>query len=386
MKILIATDFYIHNLGGVTTSVLALCAGLRVQGHEVKILTLSDRHVSFRVGDEYCIRSFKAYYSPGVRFTVDFNDPLLKELEQWRPDIVHVHSEGTALTMAIRIARHCDVPLIMTAHINYAQFTFGKLKDLGPIKAFMTFVGGIVYKPAEKIVVLSQKALSFPFLSKFSDRLIVVPNGIEINKYQKKLTAEEKYEMRKQLGINDDEKILVTVTRLSKEKNIEELIDYFPALLEKAPDIKLLIVGDGPDRKHLEKLTGKHHLDEKVVFVGRQSAKDVWRYYDLADIFVSASIAEVHSMSYLEALALGLPFLCRADEALGDVVDHNYNGLIYFSREEFVEFACRMLKDDELRKKMGHKSLEKSKEFSAEHFALNIIRLYEEVIEESRSA
>ena len=115
--------------------------------------------------------------------------------------------------------------------------------------------------------------------------------------------------MSKQLGIADEEKILVTVTRLSKEKNIEELIDYFPALLEKDPDIKLLIVGDGPDRKHLEKLTSKYHLDEKVIFVGRQSAKDVWRYYDLADIFVSASTFEVHSMSYLEALALGLPFL-----------------------------------------------------------------------------
>ncbi|MBO7676603.1 MAG: glycosyltransferase, partial [Erysipelotrichaceae bacterium] len=303
MKILIATDFYIHNLGGVTTSILALCAGLRSQGHEVKILTLSDRHESFRDGDEYYIRSFKAYYSPGVRFTVDFNDPLLKELEQWKPDIIHVHSEGTALTMAIRIAKHCDVPLVMTAHTDYAYFTFGKLKDLGLVKAFVTFVGGIAYKPAEKIVVPSQKALNFPFLSKFSDRLVVVPNGIEMDKYQKKLSEDEKLKMRKQLGIADEEKILVTVTRLSKEKNIEELIDYFPALLEKDPDIKLLIVGDGPDRKHLEKLTSKYHLDEKVIFVGRQSANDVWRYYDLADIFVSDSTFDVHSLSYLEALA-----------------------------------------------------------------------------------
>ena len=94
MKILISTDFYINNLGGVTTSVLALSRGLRILGHQVKILTLSNRNESYKDGDDYYVRSFPAYYSPGVRMSVALNDPLLEELIEWHPDIIHVQSEG----------------------------------------------------------------------------------------------------------------------------------------------------------------------------------------------------------------------------------------------------------------------------------------------------
>ena len=70
MKILISTDFYTHNLGGVTTSVIGLSAGLRSLGHEVRILTLSDNNTSTHEGDVYSIRSFSAEYSPDMRMSL----------------------------------------------------------------------------------------------------------------------------------------------------------------------------------------------------------------------------------------------------------------------------------------------------------------------------
>ena len=116
MKILIATDSYKFHTSGVTASILALCAGLRNMGNEVKVLSPSDCRKSFRDGDDYFIKSIPAFYYPGMRFAVSHNDSLIKGLEAWNPDVIHIQTEGSAYTMskknyeALR-CRHCyDLP------------------------------------------------------------------------------------------------------------------------------------------------------------------------------------------------------------------------------------------------------------------------------------
>ncbi|MBO4898492.1 MAG: glycosyltransferase [Clostridia bacterium] len=383
MKILIATDGYKYNTGGVTASILALCSGLRRKGHEVKILSPSNCLKSFRDGDDYFIKSVPAFYYPDMRIALSINDPLLKELEAWHPDIIHAQTEGSAYIMAKRIMKRCGAPLIMTCHTDYAHFVFGRLKGFPPVKAIMCGTGKILYHNADKVIAPSQKASDFAFLHSMQERMAVIPNGMELEKYQKTMSASERGALRKSLGIDDNTKVLVSVCRLSKEKNIRELIAFLPSLINKMPDVKLLLVGDGPDRSYLEKQTEKLNLKDNIIFTGRVPAEDVWRYYNLGDVFVSASTFEVHSMSYLEALSQGLPMLCRADDALTGVLEHGYNGMIYHSREEFAEFAQRMLCDDSLRENMKQNSLKKAKDFSSDAFADSVLQLYKEAITEN---
>ena len=380
MKILITTDFYKHNLGGVMTSILALCAGLRTQGHEVRILTLSDHDASYREGDDYFIRSAAAYYAPGMRVSFAFHDPLIKELIDWRPDSIHAQSEATTLTMAMKIRKRCGAPLLMTCHTDYACYVFGKAKDVPVIKALAKVVGAVFYRSADRIVVPSKKALSFPFLSKVKDRLVVIPNGIELKKYCQILYPNEKKELCRTLGIPGNARILICASRLSKEKNIGELISFLPPLLEKVPQALLLIVGEGPERKHLEKQAERLHIKDHVIFAGRIPFEDMWRYYALSDIFVSASVFELHSMSYLEAMAEGLPLLCREDEALDGVLEAGKNGLIYQDRESFLKHAEKLLTDSKFRKQMRAGSAEKAETFSSDDFARSVLSLYETVI------
>ena len=382
MKILIATDFYKNNLGGVTSSVFALRAGLRNYGHQVKVLAMSKNTKSYHKDDDYLLGSVPAYYAPDMRFSFLINDPMIKELIEWKPDIIHVQSEGSALMMSKKIQEKCDVPLIMTSHTDYAYFVFGQMKNKAFIEKISALAGEIFYHSAFKIIVPSKKALDFSFLQPYRDRLIVVPNGIELDKYQKSLNEDEKKELRKELGIPDGNKILSAITRVSKEKNIQELIDYLPDLLKESPQTTLLIVGDGPYKKNLESLVEELSIQDHVVFTGRVPFIEIWRYLSLSDVFVSASVFEVHSMSYLEALAQGLPLLCREDDALIGVLDQGVNGYIYKTREEFVDYGKKILTDEELRKKLGSESLEKAQEFSSERFAENMIRVYEDTIKE----
>ena len=382
MKILIATDCYKFNTGGITASVLALCNGLRRKGHEVKVLSPSNSQKSFRDGDDYFIKSVPAFYYPGQRIAFLVHNPLLKELELWRPDVIHIQTEGLVCFAAKSISRKCNAPIIMTCHTDYAHFVFGRLRYFTLIKAFMREIGKYLYRDAVKVIVPSQKAGNFAFLHSVKERMTVISNGIELEKYQKALSSSEKLLLRQSLGIDVGMKVMVSVSRLSKEKNISELIEFLPLLLKKMPDIKLLLVGDGPSKSQLEKQVKKLNISDNIVFAGSKPAEDVWRYYNISDIFVSASTFEVHSMSCLEALAQGLPLLCRADDALKGVLEHSQNGMIYHSEEEFSEFAFRMLSDERISKNMRQKSLEKAEEFSSDAFASSVMRLYEDAIKE----
>lgn len=386
MKILIATDSYKFNTGGVTASVLALSEGLRRRGHEVKVLSPSKNRKSFRDGDDYYIKSVPAFYYQDMRIAFSIHDPLLKELEAWQPDVIHVQTEGSAYILSKKIMKHCGALLVMTCHTDYAHYVFGGLRYFPPVKAFMCGVGRILYKRADKVIAPSQKAADFAFLHSVKKRLTVIPNGMELEKYRKKLSESEKHLLRKSLGIDDSAKIMVSVSRQSKEKNIRELIAFLPSVLRKMPNVRLLLVGDGPCRDQLEKQAEKLKLKDNIIFTGRVPSEEVYRYYGIGDIFVSASKFEVHSMSYLEALAQGLPLLCRADDALIGVLEHNYNGMIYHSEKEFSDFACKMLDDDGMRKSMGQKSHEKSERFSDDTFALSVMRLYEGALKETNDS
>ena len=150
MKILIATDSYIHNLAGVTGSILALSSGLRSLGHDVRILSLSSGNQSYRDGNDYFIRSFPAFVYPDLRVSFAQNDSLLKEIETWKPDLVHAQTEGSARRFAIRIMKRCHVPLVMTCHTDYGYYVFGKTRSFPPFRKLMEIVGYCLYRHAEK--------------------------------------------------------------------------------------------------------------------------------------------------------------------------------------------------------------------------------------------
>ena len=111
----------------------------------------------------------------------------------------------------------------------------------------------------------------------------------------------------------------------------------------------------------------------------------MWRYYDAGDLFVSASTFEVHSMSYLEALANGLPLLCRADDALAGVLEHGTNGMIYRSESEFTDYALQILHQKALREDMRRASLRKAMDFSSEAFTRSMLAVYEAALGSSKA-
>ena len=381
MKILLESDSFIYQTSGVANVVIALADGLRQRGNEVKVLALSNDLHSRREGDNYFIRSAKSILYPDVRIDFVNHHPLLTELKEWKPDLIHLHTEGSVARMAYHLADATGAPLVMTTHTDYAHFIFGRYRSGRPVQKLMTGWGKLVYRRAARVIAPSEKAKRFIQLKSVRDRTVVIPNGIPLEHYQKPVSAQEKAEMFRKTGFEDHGNTLVMVTRLSREKNIAEILQYMPALLEENPKAQLILVGDGPDRERLTEITRQEGLEEHVRFTGRIPPEEVYRYYAMGDVFVSASTFEVHSLSYLEAMACGLPLVCREDDSLLGVLEDGGNGRIYRTEEEYVEAVNGILQSDETRERMRKNALEKIREFSEERFVEKTCALYESVLE-----
>ena len=384
MKILICSDTYKYQTNGVVTVLSTLVSGLRQLGHEVRVLAPSYNGKSFKNGDDCFLCSVPALYYPKERICIKHKDPLIDELISWNPDIINSHTEGMIGRIAIRIAKETKTPLVMNNHTDFAKYIFGRFYDIPPVRAGGKVFGKINYPHADAIIVPSEKSRGLVWMQPYNDIVSVIPSGIRTEKFQRPVSAEEKAELMRKYNIEDNGLTVVTVTRVSKEKNLMEILQYFASLLKVVPEAQLVIVGDGPDKKRLEKYCEQSGISDRVHFTGGVEPDEVYRYYALGDVFVCASTFEVQGMTYYEAMACGLPQVCRKDDCLINVIENGENGFIYENEQEFTDAVSKILLDKELREKMSRKALEKIKMFNDKRFVERVVELYEDVLKQAQ--
>lgn len=382
MKILIASDSY-KQINGVSNSVSLLVHGLREQGHQVKVLTLSLDHKSYRDGDDYYIASVDALIYPDMRISVAVWDELIDKLAAWKPDIAHIQTEFSAKWLAMKVVKKCNIPYVMTSHTNYEEYFKSKKINSKVSRVIIKNFERIVYGKADTLIVPSYKIQELVEIYKVKCPVVVIPTGIELRNHPHVEGGKEK--LLSKLDIEDNGKVLVTVSRISKEKNIDELIAFMPALLQKDPDVSLLIVGGGP---HLEKLREKVDelkLHDSVRFTDMVPSEEVYKYYQLGNVFVSGSTFETQGLTYVEALANGLPLVCREDKCLINIIEKGKNGFTYTNEDEFVDHILTILSDPARQKEMSKVSISKSFAFSKDVFVAAVEQLYADIIARKES-
>lgn len=378
MKILITTDWYEPVVNGVVTSVKTLTKELQRAGHDVRILTLSRTFHSYREGQVYYMGSVgvgKVY--PQARVKLPVPGKYMGELLEWKPDIIHSQCEFSTFFLAKKISLELNIPIVHTYHTIYEDYThyfsprkkWGKEITIRFTKRLSRQVNGMI-APSSKIKnILERYRVECP--------LWVIPSGIDMEWYKEKEGMEWREEIRNKFSIPLDKTVLLYVGRLAKEKNVEELILYQKEA--KKQSTVLMIVGDGPYRNNLEKQVRENGLSEYVVFTGMVPPSEVWKYYQAGDFFVSASTSETQGMTYVEALASGLPLLCRRDECLKGVVENGRNGWQYENRKQFLdELAQWHRKTREEKEQFRQNAKTFAEQFSAEQFYQRVVRIYEE--------
>ena len=381
MKVLITTDAFSPMINGVVTSTMNLYEELTNLGHDVRILALANDHHSRRVGNVYYIHSFGVSFYPNARATVVYRNRYIDEIMEWQPDIIHTQTEFCTFFIAKRIARKLNIPMVHTYHTMYEHYTnyFIKSEVVGH-KAVVLFSKEII-KNVEAVIAPTIKTKNTLEQYGIHTHIEVIPTGLKLDRFQEKMSSEERSRRRKELGISDEDKVLITVGRLGSEKNIDEILANMVEVLKEHKDIKMLIVGDGPHREALQEETERLQIADNVIFTGMVPIEDVHNYYKLGDIFVSASISETQGLTYIEALISGLPLLCRQDDCLNGVLIEGENGFAYNTKEECLAYLKKLLNDEALCARLSVNAAEGAEKFSAKAFGESAVALYERVID-----
>ena len=295
----------------------------------------------------------------------------MKELLDWEPDIVHSNCEFSTFPAACYIAEKANVPLLHTYHTIYENYThyFSPSRTWGK-KVVRQFSRWAACR-TDGIIAPTEKAASLLRRYKVPCPLYVVPTGIAKPQVA---GQSESHILRKTLGIADNQTVLLYLGRLAAEKNCAELLRAM-VRFQDAP-VTLLLVGDGPDRRALERLSRQLNLDRHILFAGMVPPEQVGRYYQLGDLFVSASTSETQGLTYMEALRAGLPLLCRRDACLDGVVSQGKNGWQYATEDDFTACVEQFLQHPEHRERMEKFALISGQRFSIEGFAQEIESVY----------
>lgn len=378
MKILITTDWYLPAINGVVTSVLNLAAGLRAAGHDVRILTLSSSHSSHVDKYVYYVGSMgvgKIY--PKARMRTALAAPVIHALIKWKPDVVHSQCEFSTYFMAKKISRVCGCPLVHTYHTVYEDYTkyFSPNAALG--KRMACVFSRRVLAGVSGVIVPTGKVRSLLRRYRVKSPIYEVPTGLEIERFQNREQIPSV--CREDFGLIDEDFVMLYLGRLGAEKNIVELLDILS--IDSHERLKLLLVGDGPYRGTLEEQAKRLGISDRVIFAGMAPPDHVADYYRLGDVFVSASQSETQGLTYLEAMACGLPLLCRRDECLYELIKHGENGFLYSTASEFSMIASQLAEQPMLRRRVADAAERTVRErYSKEAFAAKMISVYEEVI------
>ncbi|HFI0026386.1 TPA: glycosyltransferase family 4 protein [Streptococcus suis] len=339
MRVGLFTDTYFPQVSGVATSIRTLKTELEKLGHTVFIFTTTDVDVN-RYEDWDIIRipsvPFFAFKDRRVAYA-GFTDALMIA-SRYKLDIIHTQTEFSLGMLGKMIARELDIPVVHTYHTQYEDYVhyIAKGRIIRPsmikyfVRAFFRDLDGVIC-PSE-IVENLLNGYEIPISKR------VIPTGIDLAKFERpEIGKAEIAELRHQLGITDDETMLLSLSRISHEKNIQAIVKAMPKILSENPKVKLVIVGGGPYAGELQTMISELDLTANVQLTGMIAPSDTALYYKAADFFISASTSETQGLTFLESLASGTPILAHANPYLNNVITDKMFGTLFLRENDLAD-------------------------------------------------
>lgn len=319
MKIAFVTGHYFPYVGGIESHVEQIARRLAARGDEVTVLTQTDDRGWPREAmlDGVFVRRFPVpvpsrhfAISPSLWWTLRNNK------SKW--DIIHAHGYHSAVSFLASSSGAC--PLIFTPHYHGTGHSPLRKALHIPYRS----VGGTVLRNAVSVICVSQaeRELLLQHFPWAIAKTTVIPNGVDLQELQRA----DAFPVAK--------RIIITGGRLESYKKVD-LVVQAVALL--GDEWELVITGDGPERSRLEALVKALRLEHQVRFVGRIPVRDLYRWYQTAEIYVSMSLHEAMPVTLLEVLACGARVVCSDIPAHVDLKEKTNGPVIITSSHSSAE-------------------------------------------------
>jgi glycosyltransferase involved in cell wall biosynthesis len=387
MKIGIFSECYLPTLNGVVVSIETFRQEMEKRGHEYFIFAPETK--DFVDKDKKHVFRYPSFTWPGQEnYPIAF--PLLSKkitskIKDLKLDIIHAQHLFTMGRLGMKVARDLDIPIVYTYHTLIAEYThyvpiFGGLaKDviINISKNYCNKCDQIITPSPSMAKILKTYGVKTPIES--------IPTGIHIEEMKNHFPAKL---LRAKWNIPENRKILLYLSRVAKEKNIDFLLKAMKKVLENRrekhgkPDAHLLIVGGGPELNFYKNLVKKMGIENYVTFTDMMQKENANRCFGAADIFVFSSVTETQGIVITEAMAAGVPVVAINKMGPSDLVKNGQDGyLTDLNISDFADKIEKLLDNDSLRQEMGKNAQKSAQEFSSLACAIKMEKLYNTVIQ-----
>lgn len=341
LHITLISETFPPEINGVANTLGRLCEGLRARGHQVELVRPRQAGDSQRSTDDALLlcRGWPLPGYPGLQWGQSSMHKLLRRWKRQRPDVLYIATEGPLGLSALRAARRLGIAVVSGFHTNFQQYT--SQYGLGLLTRMLThYLRWFHNRSAMTLVPSVSQRLELE--RRHFERLALLSRGVDSQLFH---PSKRQSALREQWGLSDTDIAVIHVGRLAPEKNLGLLKRCFDTLRETYPQrhLKLIVVGDGPQRSTLEK-----EMPE-AIFCGAQRGEALAAHYASGDLFVFPSLTETFGNVVLEALASGLGVVAYDQAAAAQHIRHGYNGVSAMPGDEqaFCEAAAWLLEEDE---------------------------------------
>ncbi|CAH9130598.1 unnamed protein product [Cuscuta epithymum] len=304
-------------------------------------------------------RSFPCPWYPNVRLSLALSPRVISEVMKFKPDIVHASSPGIMVFGALIIAKLLSVPIVMSYHthvpVYIPRYTYSWLVQP------MWLIIKLLHRAADLTLVPSAaiaKDLKDNEVTE-ANKIRLWNKGVDSHSFHPQYRS---HEMRLRLSNGEPGKpLIVHVGRLGVEKSL----DFLKRLMDRIPEARIALIGDGPYREALEKMfsgTGR------AVFTGMLSGKELSQAYASGDVFVMPSESETLGQVVLEAMSSGLPVVAARAGGIPEIIADDQEGKIgYLFNPGDVDDCLKKLEpllwNRELRETIGKAAREETKKY-----------------------
>ena len=391
MRVGIFTESYPPLVNGVSTSILMLEHALTKLGHEVFIITVSDNKKDYVLennGHILRLPSVNLANCYDYKMTSVYPIEAVNMIKKMNLDVIHSNVEFTVGIFARVVSEQLSIPLVHTYHTNWEDYTHyitknKKILDDICKKLLKYLVVFFEDKTVTELIVPSNKIYNlFKDKYKFTKNIHIIQTGIETSKfYKENFNQKDINSLKKKLGIKKKDFVVMTVSRLAKEKSVDRIINNHKELVKKYSNMNLLIVGDGPDIDKLKDEAKSLGVSDSVIFTGKVPLSDIPIYYQLGNVFVTASKSETQGLTVVEAISSSLPVVAVKDDSFVNSVIEDFNGFVFTDDEKYINSISKLYEDKDLYNRLSNQSRLLSADFSSEYFALKVLKVYETAIE-----
>jgi glycosyltransferase involved in cell wall biosynthesis len=361
MRWMLLTETYLPELNGVTITLSKLTEGLIARGHQVHIVRprqgRDDKPIAHPANPGHTlVWSVPLFWVKGIRLGMPYLGQLKNEIKKFKPDILHVATEGWLGFAGVTAAHAYKIPVVSSYHTNF--FAYSRFYGLGFLRTLGYWYFRLAHNATLKTFVPSQTVLRQLQSYKFKN-LEIMSRGVETDVFS---PAHRSEELRRSWGVGPDDIVMFYNGRIAPEKNFPLMLKCYERLKKIDPNARLVIAG-GSHGSLKEKLQREH---PEIIFTGVITGLPRSQHYASADLFVFSSSTETYGNVILEAMSSALVVLAYDYAAPRENIVDGVNGFLApFKKEnEFISRFDEILKKRSEWKKIAAAARESVKDRS----------------------